>query len=179
MFVNQSIVPNVSSIFTQEVHLLLSRYSGLEVYSGYRRDTDAVLLGIVSSGQRVVEVFQQGDKSLVSKDLLSGRSSFYVNSSTSYKMNLRIVLLKRPDPRLIKLVQGPLGDHIKGSPQIVLDESFSLGSSFARGIGDNSSEGVEGRSVNFTKSKGWFRIMLKELAKVASERIRKEVLNAF
>ena len=179
MFVNQSIVPNVSGIFTQEVHLLLSRYSGLKVYSGYRRDTDAVLLGIVSSGQRVVEVFQQGDKNLISKDLLSGRNPFYVNSSTSYKMNLRIVLLKRPDPRLINLVQGPLGDHIKGSPQIVLDENFSLGSSFARGIGENSLEGIEGRSVNFTKSKGWFRIMLKELAKVASERIRKEVLNAF
>ena len=91
-------------------------------------------------------------------------------------MSLRIVLLKRPDPRLVKLVQGPLGGHVKGSPQIVLDESFSLGSSFTRGIGENSSEG---RVVNFTKSNGWFRIMLKELAKSATERIRKEVLNAF
>lgn len=179
MFANKSIVPNVSSIFTKEIHLLLSRYSGLKVYSGLRKDTDAVLLGVVSSPQRMTDVFGQSEKKLISEDLLTGRKPFYVSSSTLYNLNLRIVLLKRPDTRLIKFIQGPLGDYVKKGPQIVLDESFPLSSTFTRAVSGQGSIGHEGRRVNFTKSKAWFRITLKELAKSASDKMRKEVLNAF
>jgi len=179
MFVNKSIVPNVSSIFTKEIHLLLSRYSGLKVYSGMRTDTDAVLLGIVSSSPRMTDVFGQNEKKFISEALLSGRKPFYVSSSTLYKLNLRVVLLKRPDMRLIKFIQGPLGDYVKQGPQIVLDESFPLTSVFTRAVSGQGSKGPESRTVNFTKSKAWFRITLKELAKSASDKIRKEVLNAF
>jgi hypothetical protein len=172
MFVNKSIIPNVSGVFTKEIHLLLSRYSGLKVYSGMRTDTDAVLLGIVSSSQRMTDVFGQSEKKLISEALLSGRKPFYVSSSTLYRLNLRIVLLKRPDMRLIKFIQGPLGDYVKQGPQIVLDENFPLTSAFTRAVSGQGSKAPESRRVNFTKSKAWFRITLKELAKSASDKIR-------
>jgi hypothetical protein len=144
-----------------------------------RTDSDAVLLGIVSSSPRMTDVFGKNEQKLISEDLLSGRKPFYVSSSTLYRLNLRIVLLKRPDQRLIKFIHGPLGDYAQHGPQIVLDESFPLTSTFTRAGSGQDSRDPESRRVNFTKSKAWFRITLKELAKSTAEKIRKEVLNAF
>ena len=179
MFINKSAIPNISNAFTREIFLLLSHYSGLEVYSGLEKGKDAVLIGIISSGPKTSDVFSQSGRSFISKDILPGRSPFYAASETSYKLNLRIVIIKKPDPNIINLVKGPWGEHVIQNSRIVLDENLPLTSSFVRSISVGEEGGAESRVANFTKSKSWFQITVGELAKSISERFRKEVLNAF
>ena len=126
MFVNKSAIPNISNPFTREIFLLLSHYSGLEVYSGLKKDKDAVLIGIISSGPKVSDVFSQSGRTFLSKETFPGRSPFYVTSNTNYKLNLRIVIIKKPDPNLINLIKGPWGEQVIQNSRIVLDENFPL-----------------------------------------------------
>ena len=179
MFINKSAIPNISNAFTKEIFLLLSHYSGLEVYSGLEKDKDAVLIGIISSGPKTSDVFSQSGRAFISKDALPGRSPFYTVSDTSYKLNLRIVVIKKPDPNIVNLVKGPWGEHVIQNSRIVLDERLPLTSSFLRSISVGKEGETESRVANFTKSKSWFQITVGELAKSVSKRFRKEVLNAF
>ena len=179
MFVNKSAIPNISNPFTREIFLLLSHYSGLEVYSGLKKDKDAVLIGIISSGPKVSDVFSQSGRTFLSKETLPGRSPFYVTSNTNYKLNLRIVIIKKPDPNLINLIKGPWGEQVIQNSRIVLDENFPLTSSFVRSVSVGEEGSADSRVANFTKSKSWFQITVQELAESTSERFRKEVLNAF
>jgi len=179
MFVNKSVVPNLSNVFTQEIFLLLSHYSGLEVHSGLKKDKDAVLVGIISSGSRIYDVFSQSSRTFLSKEALPGRSPFYATSETSYRLSLRIVIIKKPEANIINLIKSPWGEHVIKNSRIVLDETFPLTSSFVRSISTGKDGNSGSRVANFTKSKAWFQITVKELAKSISDRFRKEVLNAF
>jgi len=179
MFVNKSAIPNISNAFTKELFLLLSHYSGLEVHSGLKKDKDAVLIGVISSSPKASDVFNQSGRTFLSKETFPGRSPFYAVSNTSYSLNLRIVIIKKPDPNIINLMKGPWGEHIIQNSRIVLDESFPLTSSFLRSVSTGEEGSSDSRVANFTKSKSWFQITVKELAKSTSERFRKEVLNAF
>ncbi|MBG09393.1 MAG: hypothetical protein CME68_11580 [Halobacteriovoraceae bacterium] len=179
MFVNKSAIPNISNAFTKEIFLLLSHYSGLEVYSGMKKDKDAVLIGIISSGPKTSDVFSQSGRTFLSKETFPGRSPFYATSNTSYKLSLRIVIIKKPDPNVINLIKGPWGEQVIQNSRIVLDEKFPLTSSFVRSVSVGEEGSADSRVANFTKSKSWFQITVKELAKSISERFRKEVLNAF
>ena len=179
MFVNKSIIPNLGNVFTQEIFLLLSHYSGLEVYSGLEKDKDAILIGVISSGRSHSDVFSQSDRIFMSNGALSNRRPFYATSSTSYNLSLRIVVIKKPDKNVINLIRGPWGEHVIQNSRIVLDETFPLSSNFLRAVSTGEEGSSDSRVANFTKSKAWFQLTVKELAESISERFRKEVLNAF
>ena len=144
-----------------------------------KKDKDAVLIGIISSGPKTSDVFFQSGRTFLSKDTFPGRSPFYATSNTSYKLSLRIVIIKKPDPNVINLIKGPWGEQVIQNSRIVLDEKFPLTSSFVRSVSVGEEGSADSRVANFTKSKSWFQITVNELAKSISERFRKEVLNAF
>ena len=59
MFFNQSNIPNASSIFTREFFKIFHEFNQLKVYSGDSPQSDALLIGIITSPKRRRETFQK------------------------------------------------------------------------------------------------------------------------
>lgn len=58
MFYNYSNQPHVSGDFTRETYRLLTSFSGLRLVSGYSAATDAVLIGIIKSPEKIIQTLQ-------------------------------------------------------------------------------------------------------------------------
>jgi len=58
MFVNWSIVPNVSGPMTSNFINMLMDYSGLTIYSHEKTSADAILVGIISSSDKTRQVYK-------------------------------------------------------------------------------------------------------------------------
>lgn len=182
MFVNHSILPNVNGHFAKQFSQGLSRFNGLRVYLGDTKSADAILLGIVESDDSRSKVVQTKNykyiTGLLHDSIGSKRNQFYMPLTTQVSLRLRVVLIKRPGPELIKVVSSQMGKHIKGHPKIIFNRTFSLHHTFTRSLRDNLSVD-RGGVVNFTKNSYFLDDSVEKMAKLAVVKFNEEIINAF
>ncbi|MBF0312233.1 MAG: hypothetical protein HQK50_02760 [Oligoflexia bacterium] len=175
MFQNTSSLANVAGPFTREIMNSLLRYPGLKVYSGEHKNTDAVLLGIVSSAPNVRAVTGSGGGTNVD---IGGRKRFQVLTTSMVSLTLTLVLIKDPTQQDIAYFLSTLSKLSFKPPRTIFSHSVGVSGSFGRAV-DAGFGSDTGAVVNFTKNKGQESYIVLELAKRAAENFREAVLYAF
>lgn len=183
MFVNQSNMAKAGVPFTREIVKLLSSYPDLKVYQG--EDTsrrDAILVGIVTTPKYRAETFNTRTEKFTSDKLktsIGGRREFFVPTSTGYKVNIRLVLIKNPKPLELELVKSNAVSYLQSNPtKIIFNHVMNLEGTFTREAGDTITSDSPG-IVNFSKNKGNFENSLNNTAKAAANQFRETVLDVF
>ncbi|TDJ07383.1 MAG: hypothetical protein E2O68_03765 [Deltaproteobacteria bacterium] len=182
MFVNHSILPSVNGHFAKEFSLLLSRFSGLRIFLGDKNDADAILLGIVESSDFRKEVVKTRNPKfttgLLQSSIGSKRNQFYLPLTSRVSLKLRVILIKRPTPQLVKVVTSKMGKYLKRHPKIIFNRVFNLNHTFTRSLYDTLSVD-RGGVVNYTKNSYFLDDSVAKMAKLAVVKFNEEIINAF
>ena len=181
MFVNRSVLPSVNGPFTSEFSLMLSGYSGLKVSPGDGKDTDAVLLGIISS-----PLFRKDTVTIISEKFTSGvlqpsmgeRRPLYLPFNKQNHLKLRLILIKKPSKELMEILSSENGELIKSHPKIIFDRMMDVTLSYTGSLDTNESLD-DGGVLNFTKNHAFLSANVKKMAKIAANRFKEEMINAF
>jgi hypothetical protein len=183
MFINYSVVGNVSNVFTSEITSMLEAYPKLKVYAGENRSADAILIGIIHSNKRKKEVFSTANYAYTNSDVdvknsIGQRADFFIPSSTKFSLSLQLVLIKNPTWEEMKAIKGPYGKLITNHPKVIFNTNMVLGGSFARevkGTVTSDSAGV----TNDTKTAHFLRQAIKKMAENGAENFKQLVLDVF
>ncbi len=178
MFYNLSSIPEVSSSFTRETYKLLSGFQGLKLRSGWSAKTDAVLIGIVRSDEKMSDTLKPQNlrvaQGVAEKKIGTERPEFYIPGSTNTRLALQVVVVKRPTPEELSLLQSELGPQLPAQGKILFNETFPLESAFYREVFDEEATSVVG-----TQNAGALRRAKDNMAIRAAEQIRDMILYAF
>jgi hypothetical protein len=178
MFYNFSSLPEVSTSFTRETYKLLSGFTGLKLKSGWDKNADAVLIGIVRSQEKMNEVVDtqalRSAQGASPKAVGKSRPDFYVAGTTRVTLTLQVIVVKRPTPEELELLRSDLGAKIPAQGKILFNESFPITDAFNREIYDDEAVSVVG-----TQNAGVLRRTKDTLASRAAEQIRDMILYAF
>lgn len=178
MFYNYSNISEASGDFTRETYRLLSTFSGLRIYSGYKKSTDAVLIGIIKTPEKLAATLsptnlrvaqEQAGNSIGTK-----RQSFYVPGGTNMHLYLHVIVIKKPTDEELALLKSGIGNMVQTSSKIIFNEVIPLNIQYTREILDN-----EGTQVNATQNFGVQRKTMKTLAEQAAVNIRDMIFYAF
>lgn len=181
MFINRTNIPALNTYMTKEIVFVLNEFSGLKITSGENENADAVLLGILESEDQYNKTFKDSETLFTDRDIkesIGNRPPFYYGSKTTYKFQVRYVLIKRPSNSEIELLTSELGKNIKVHPKIVLDETLDVSGNFSRAISPNVNAS-DGGQVNFVKNKGLLIKSLQDISISAAKDFKQVVLNAF
>jgi hypothetical protein len=159
MFVNHTVLNDVSGPFTKEFSLLFTKIKGIKVQIG-KNKADAILLGIIQSNE------------------YSKRNKFYLPLTSQMSLQLRVVLLRAHASKLAQVMQSEYGKLIKKHPKIIFDKTIPLKYTFTRSLYDNLSVD-RGGVVNFTKNKYFQSDGIKKMAQIAAMKLEEEIINAF
>jgi hypothetical protein len=177
MFYNHSNHSNVSGAFTKEIFNTLTEFKDLRITSG-SSNSDAVLIGIVSTPERMKESIQAiGSKSVVNthgKDIIGDRrEDFFIASVNKLKIYLRIIVIKHPTSEEIKFLQTEMGQNVVNS-RIIFNEKISIAESY------NLKE-LQGEATKVlgTQNRGLKKASLLSLAKTAAGNFKDMILYAF
>lgn len=178
MFYNYSNLSEVSADFTRETYRLLTSFTGLKLISGYSEKSDAVLIGIIHSPEKITLTKKTGTL-VVAEDksphaVGGSRSNFYIPATTEMLLSLQVIVIKKPTEEELALLRSGIGAQIKSTSKIIFNESLSIRSRFTREIFDG-----EGVSANATQNAGLQRKTLKNMATDAATQVRDMVLYAF
>lgn len=181
MFINRSVLSQLTAPMTKEIMMALNDYSGLKVMSSNTETADAVLIGIIESKDHYNDVVQTTQTQFTSGEVLQSigkRSPFYYPTQTYYAFSVRLILIKRPTADELKLFSSELGSMIKVHPKIVLRDSLNLSGTFSRVASQTYTAAAPGE-VNFVKNKGIFEKSLQDTSYQAAQMFRQVILNAF
>ena len=179
MFINKSSLPQLSGIFTRAFFDVFHQFPKLKVYSGENSTADAVLLGIIKSPKKHQEVFAR--KSVISAgatNSLGGRPPFFVPASTSYVVEVQLVLIKNPSFQDWELINTRLGDKLPRNSKIVFNHSFKREAVFNRSVREVTDEDSAG-IINSTMTAHFFQKSLQQTAKNVAIDFKEFVLNVF
>jgi hypothetical protein len=187
MFYNYSNLSEVSADFTRETYTLLTNFSGLKLVSGYSTQTDAVLIGIVRSPERMTDSLRPGNlreaQDRAGNALGGSRGRFYIPGTTDVTLMLQIIVIKKPSEEELALLRSGIGDKIQANSRIIFNEMIPLRSQFTREIFDNDPTGPlaqrDGTSVIATQNAGLQRKSIDNLAAQAAIQVRDMILYAF
>lgn len=178
MFHNYSNQPDVAPTFTRETYRLLTSYPSLKLKSGYHEDTDAVLIGIIKSPEKVAETLVPNNLRLAQNRAGTAigekRQDFYIPGSTDITLALQIIVIKKPTDEELTLLRSGLGDKVRVSSRIIFNETIPLRSSYTREIFDK-----EEVSVTATQNAGIQRKIMRSLSEQAALSVRDMILYAF
>lgn len=178
MFVNRSVFPHVGALMTQEIVTVLNQYHDLEVIPGESFKTDAVLLGVVDSKEKIREAMRAKSTEFTDgKTSLGGRPDFYYPSEVSYDLTLNLILVKRPSKEELELFKTDLAAYLNLHPKVIINETIALSGSFQR-VANDRGTGLGG-DVNYVKNEGIFEKSLQDVARNAAINFRDLILNAF
>ncbi len=182
MFINHSNFAGASSIFTKAFFELFQEYPELTVYSGEDSRADAILVGFIQTPKRTQDVFDRASTRFTDTNLapsLGGRPHFLVPDSTSYRVALRLVLIKNPTLSELELVRSPqLGPHLAHQPKIVFNRLLEQSAAFQRRVEETSREDSPG-IVNFTTTRYFLQKSLEDTAQDMAGNFKELVLNVF
>jgi len=181
MFLNQSVLPNVSGPMTKEMVLMLGNFAGLRVKPGNAKDVDAVLLGIVNSEQYYRETVKTVGQRLIhqaARESTKDRPDQFVPFFTQIGLQLDLILIKNPRMSEIKFLTSPLGRKVKQHPKIIFRETIGLQDKFVRQIQDRTASNDAG-TTNFTQNLGIQNRGIKRMAQYASVYFKELILDAF
>lgn len=178
MFYNYSNLASVGPDFTQQTYRQLMSFSGLKLTSGYSNKTDAVLLGIIRSPEKLTETLRTGSirvaKSIAAKAIGDKRQAFYIPGNTGILLYLQVVLIRKPTEEELSLFHTELSPQIPLSSRVILNEMIPISESYVREIMDG-----EGTQVIATQNSGIQRKKIQTMAENAAETIRDLILYAF
>ena len=179
MFHNYSNQPEVSAHFTRETYRLLSSYRGLKLRSGYHQESDAVLIGILKSPEKIYET-QRPNNLRVAQDRAGNaigdeRQNFYIPGTTYMAMALQVIVIKKPSEEELSLLKSGIGDKVKLNSRIIFNETIPLSAQYTREVFDLN----EGLEVTATQNTGLQRKIIKNLAEQAAINVRDMILYAF
>lgn len=182
MFFNYSNQPELSGNFTRETFRLLTSFKGLKLYSGYDSDSDAVLIGIIKSPDKVYLTLRPNNlrvaQSRAGNAIGNKRQNFYIPGTTEISLSLQIIVIKKPTNEELTLLKSGLGEQVQLSSRIIFNETIPLRSQFAREVFDTSATS-DATSVTATQNAGIQRKAVKTLSEQAAISVRDLILYAF
>jgi hypothetical protein len=178
MFHNYSNQPEVSNNFTRETYRLLSSYHGLKLKSGYHQSSDAILIGIVKSPEKIFETLIPNNfrvaQDKAGKAIGDTRQPFPIPGTTDVSLSLQIIVIKKPTEEELTLLKSGLGDKIKVTSRIIFNETIPLRAQYTREIFDE-----EAVNVTATQNAGIQRKVIRSLSEQAAISVRDMILYAF
>lgn len=177
MFHNYSNQPEASGNFTRETYRLLSSYPGLKLHSGYRTDSDAVLIGIIKTPEKIFESQLPNNLRVAQKqaDNATGdRQDFYIPGTTIMQLYLQVIVIKKPTEEELSLLKSGIGDKVKLSSRVIFNETIPVRAQYTREIFDN-----EEVSITATQNAGIQRKTMRTMAEQAAISVRDMILYAF
>ena len=178
MFYNYSNVTEVHADFTRETYRLLTGFSGLKLINGYKKNADAVLIGIIKSPEKVAETIRPSNLRVAqekAKEAIgSQRENFYIPGTSDVHLYLQVIVIKKPTEEELALLKSGIGDQIKSTSKVIFNELIPLRIQYTREILDGA-----GVQVNSTQNIGVQRKILKNLSERAANSIRDMILYAF
>ena len=181
VFLNKTILPGVSGPITTQIKKVLHRDTKLIIYSGENEKADAILVGILESAKNRSVVFKTTSEVFTEGELeksIGGRNKFYLPSTNEYKMQLKLVLIKKPTEPELKLLNSKMSGVMNINPKIIFQKSFNLHGSLSR-IVKPTITSDHGGIVNFTTNQEIYRNSIKQMALNVAARFREEILYAF
>lgn len=181
MFINRSSISGASPVLTRAIKDVLERETGLKIYAGNDKNSDAVLVGLIDSRNHIREVFFNTSSKLIDgklKKSIGSRKEFYLPTSQSYEVSLTLVLVRRPKKEDMALIESKLLPHIYIGKKFIFKKRILLSSRFSRELKSNLTPD-DGGVVSFTNRQGAFKKSLGELGVKAASIFREEVLNVF
>jgi len=180
MFINQTPLPNVAGPLTEKISQVLMGHRGLKIYPGEYGEADAILVGIITSDDHQSQLLRNTGKSFTSDALaetIKPRQEFYVPTTITYNLKLRVILIKRPAPAELELLVSEMGKELRG-PKVIFNQELLLTGSYSQKISENINSDSSG-VVNFTKNKAIQEKSIQNLSDVAAEDFKQMVLNVF
>lgn len=178
LFYNYSNMSEVQAPFTKETYRLLTGFTGLKIYQGYNPNSDAVLIGIVKSPEKVTDTVRDASIRLAQdaapNKIGKTRKEFYIPGTSDVQLYLHVIVIKRPSEEELALLKSGIGDQIKTTSKIIFNDVIPLRSQFTREYLDNSGTEVVG-----TQNSGVQRKLITSLAEQAAINIRDMVFYAF
>jgi hypothetical protein len=178
MFYNYANQSELSSNFTRETYRLLSSYHGLRLKSGYHPESDAVLIAIIKSPEQVFETLVPGNfrvaQDRAGQAIGDKREEFYIPGTTDIRLMLQVIVIKKPTEEEITLLKSGLGDKVKLTSRVILNETVPLRIQYTREIFDE-----EAVSITATQNSGIQRKVIRSLSEQAAISIRDMILYAF
>jgi hypothetical protein len=185
MFYNYSNLPELHADFTRETYRMLTGFSGLRLNSGYNKNADAVMIGILKTPEKVADTLRPSSvrvAQLKAENAIGNqRQKFYIPGTTDIAVYLHVILIKRPTEEELALLKSGIGDQIKSTSKIIFNELIPLRIMYTREILDISEGGVitNGTQVVATQNAGVQRKVLKNLSEQAAANVRDMILYAF
>jgi hypothetical protein len=178
MFYNYSNLSEVHTDFTRETYRMLTAFPGLKLKPGYNKNTDALLIGIVKSPEKLVETVQASNLRLAQKKAQNAigtdREKFSVPGTSYVNLYLHVILIKKPTEEEIALLKSGIGPKIKSTSKVLFNEIIPLRIQYTREIMDD-----EGVDIIGTQNHGVQRKIIKNLAADAAINVRDMILYAF
>lgn len=178
MFYNKSSLAGAASSFTSSFITLMSSYPGLKVDTGFSKNNDAVLIGVVESQKTytgtVVNAQQRTVSSVAPNSLGNKRNDFYVPATSRVELRVRLMLLKKPNQEELKLLRTKYASKLRGNRKIIFNEVVTVNSTFNREIFDD-----QAGKVNFTQNYGILHRSIDKLANQAAINFEESILYAF
>lgn len=178
MFYNYSNLGEIHTDFTRETYRLLTGFSGLKLNNGYNKSSDALLIGILKTPEKIAETMRASNLRLAQDKAKNAigtkRENFYIPGTTDVQLYLHVIVIKKPTEEELALLKSGIGDQIKSTSKVIFNEYIPLRIQYTREVLDDA--GVE---VVGTQNAGVQRKALKTLAEQAAVNVRDMILYAF
>jgi hypothetical protein len=175
MFYNQSTISGATPLFTKEIYRMISGFDNLKIKS---TGADATLIGILMSDETIIETIAPGAprsvENIVDSSIAERRGEFYIPSTSTVTLSLKIIVIKQPTQEEIKFLRSKASNLEFVSSKIIFSENIPLTNTFTRELYDNESS-----SVIHTQNRGSLRKSLITMSKSAAETFREMILYAF
>lgn len=177
-FYNYSALPHVGAEFSREVYAMMAGFPSLKVRSGFDNSTDAVMIGIVKSPEKLRNTTRAQNlrvaQSQAPKAIGNTRKEFYIPGTTNVQLYLQIIVIKHPSEAELELLRSGLGEDVRGSDKIIFNETLPITQSYTREIFDEEAVNVVG-----TQNKGLQQKTIMTMAERAAESVKEMILYAF
>lgn len=177
MFYNYSNLGEVSADFTRETYRMLMNFSALRLHSGYNKNSDAVMIAIIKSPDKLANT-KAASSIVVAKenvpDAVGIREKFSIPAATTLTLSINVIVIKKPTEEELALLKSGIGDKIKLTSRVIFNDTIPLTTTYTREI-----LAKDGINVNSTQNAGIERKIVKNLAETAATSIRDMILYAF
>lgn len=177
MFYNYSNLSELHIDFTRETYRLLTGFSGLKLNNGYSKNSDAVLIGIIKSPEKLTETIRASNPRVAQEKATTAlgnvREDFYIPGTSDVRLYLHVIVIKKPTEEELALLRSGIGDQIRSTSKIIFNEVMPLNIQYTREVLDT------GVQVTATQNAGVQRKILKNLADQAATNVRDMILYAF
>ncbi len=177
-FYNYSALPTVGSEFTREVYAMMMGFPSLKVNSGFSNSTDAVMIGIVKSAEKLRDVTKAQNLRVAQgsapKAIGTVRKEFYIPGTTNVQLYLQIIVIKRPSEEELELLRSSYGELAQKNDRVIFNEMIPVNSSYNREIFDEESVSVIG-----TQNKGALKKSVKVMAEQMAQSVKEMIMYAF